>query len=150
MKTFTLNRLSNYFYSDYPYCKFPEIEQKQDRPYIVLLIKIENHNFALPLRTNIKHNYCYKFSNSGRETLSSTGIDFTKAIVIDKLEYVEEVASIDDKEYLELSKKYFFIIGKFKKYLNGYIDYMKNGGNEFVVKKYQFCTLKYFNKQLGL
>ena len=150
MKTFTLNRLSNDFYLDHPYNLFPEIEQKKDRPYIVLLIKIENYNFALPLRTNIKHNYCYKFSKTGRETLSATGVDFTKAVVIDKLNYIGEETSIDDKEYLELSKKYYFIIGKFKKYLDGYIDYMKNGGNEFVVKKYQFCTLKYFNKQLGL
>ena len=76
MKTFTLNRLSNDFYLDHPYNLFPEIEQKKDRPYIVLLIKIENYNFALPLRTNIKHNYCYKFSRTGRETLSATGVDF--------------------------------------------------------------------------
>ena len=150
MKVFTLNKLSQAFYKAYPNNDFPEIEQKTERPYVVLLLKIGDCRFALPLRTNIRHNYCYKFSNTGRETLSVTGIDFTKAVVIDKSEYIGEETNIDDKEYLELSKKYYFIVKKFKNYLNGYIDFIKNGGNEFIAKKYRFCTLKYFHKQLDV
>ena len=150
MKAYTLNKLSDDFYLDYPTEDFPEIAQKKNRPYVVLLIKIENYNFALPLRTNLRHNFGYKFSNTGRKTLSSTGIDFSKAVLIDNAKYIGEQARIDNKEYLELSKKYYFIINKFKKYLEGYIKYVKDGGDEFTAKKYQFCTLKYFHKQLGL
>ena len=150
MKNFTLNKLSAEFYLNYPTDKFPEIEQKQDRPYVVLLIQIENNTFALPFRTHIKHNFCYKFSNSGRETDSATGIDFTKAVIVNNPDFIGEETSIDDKEYLELSKKYFFIIKKFKNFLSGYVNFVQKGATPFDAKKYQFSTLKYFHKELNL
>ena len=34
--------------------------------------------YSVPLRTNIRHDYCYKFKSTGRNTSSSTGIDFTR------------------------------------------------------------------------
>jgi hypothetical protein len=39
---------------------------------------------------------------------------------------------------------------KFTTYLNGYLRYIKNGGDDFVAKKYKYCTLKYFHKELGI
>lgn len=44
--------------------------------------------------------------------------------------------------------KYFFVIKKFKQYLD--IKYRKVGGNEYVTRKYAFTTLKYFDKELGI
>lgn len=149
-KSFTLNKLAVQFYSVYSADKYPEIENKPDRPYMVLIVKIEDNTFALPFRTNIRHNYCYKFVNSGRDTKSVTGIDFTKAVIVNKSEYIGDTATIDNKEYVELSNKYFFIIKKFTTYLNGYLRYIKNGGDDFVAKKYKYCTLKYFHKELGI
>ena len=46
--------------------------------------------------------------------------------------------------------KYFFVIKKFKQYLDGYIQYRNEGGNEYVARRYKFTTLKYFDKELGL
>ena len=47
-----------------------------------------------------------------------------------------------------MEKKAFFIIKQFKKYVDGYISFRKNGGNEFVTKRYTFSTLKYFDDVL--
>lgn len=52
------------------------MESKLGRPYVVLLVEINNVKFAISLRTNIRHSFCYKFKTSDRETESSTGIDF--------------------------------------------------------------------------
>ena len=148
--SFTLNKLSSVFYNTYNSVNYPEIENKPNRPYMVMVIQINGNTFALPFRTNIRHSCCYKFANTDRETDSATGIDFTKAVIVNQPNYIGSTAEIDNKEYVELSDKYRFIISKFTKYLNGYIDYVKNGGNRHVAKKYRFCTLKYFHRELGV
>ena len=144
-KLVELRKLSKGFYKDYPHEKYPEMEAKVGRPYVVLLVEISNVKFAIPLRTNIRHSYCYKFRTSDRDTDSATGIDFSKAVVISKDSYLGEETDINDKEYLELQEKVFFIINKFKKYVNGYISFKKNGGNDYVAKRYMYSTLKYFD-----
>ena len=144
-KLIELRKLSTNFYASYPENEYPEMEYKTGRPYVVLLVKINSVKFAIPLRTNIRHSYCYKFRTSDRETNSITGIDFSKAVVIEKDEYLGEETNINDREYIELQEKTFFIIKQFKKYVNDYINYRKNGGNEYVAKRYQFSTLKYFD-----
>ena len=144
-KLVELRKLSKEFYKAHPHSEYPEMETKENRPYVVLLVNINDIKFAIPLRTNIRHSYCYKFKTSDRETDSITGIDYSKAVVISKDSYLGEVTDINDKEYLELQQKTFFIINKFKKYVNDYINYKKHGGNEYVAKRYAFSTLKYFD-----
>lgn len=147
-KIVELRKLSKEFYESYPHNQFPEMEAKSGRPYAVLLVEINNLKFAIPLRTNIRHSYCYKFKTSDRETKSSTGIDFSKAVVISKDSYLGEQTDINDKEYLELQEKAFFIIKKFKKYVTDYISFKKNGGNEYIARRYNFSALKYFDEFL--
>jgi len=144
-KLVELRKLSEQFYKDYPHSVFPEMESKLGRPYVVLLVMINDIRFAIPLRTSIRHSYCYKFKKSDRETNSITGIDYSKAVIISKDSYLGEETNINDKEYLELQEKTFFIIAKFKKYIEGYIDFKTNGGNEHTAKKYRFSTLQYFD-----
>ncbi len=48
MKNFELRRLSEKFYQDYPQSLYKEIATKNNRPYIVFLVKIENNIFGLP------------------------------------------------------------------------------------------------------
>ena len=45
--SYTINRLSPDFFKDYNPIDFPEIENKQNRPYMVLVIKIENNTMVL-------------------------------------------------------------------------------------------------------
>lgn len=147
---FTLNKLSVDFYATYNSAQYPEIEFKPSRPYVVMVVNIDGNRFALPLRTNIRHDYCYKFKSTGRNTSSSTGIDFTKAVIVNDQRFIGSATTIDNKEYVELMNKYFFVIKKFKQYLDGYIKYRKVGGNEYVARRYAFTTLKYFDKELGI
>ena len=147
-KLVELRKLSAKFYEDYPESDYPEMERKIGRPYVILLVTIKDLKFGIPLRTNIKHSYCYKFKNSGRNTNSVTGIDFSKAVVIIKDSYLGDETDIDDKEYLELQEKTYFIIQKFKKYVDDYILYKTTGGNEYIARRYQFSTLKYFDNEL--
>lgn len=146
-KLYELHYLSQAFYDKYTKNDYPEIEMKPSRPYMVLLIKIENNVFALPMRTNIKHSSCYKFQYSSRPTDSITGIDFSKAV---DNSYIGGPAEIDNKEYVELNDRIGFIIGKFKSYLKGYYRFASGKANEFQAKKYRFTTLKYFHKELGI
>lgn len=147
---FTLNKLSMDFYTAYPTEKYSEIEYKPSRPYVVMIVEIDGNKYALPLRTNIRHNYCYKFKNTGRNTQSSTGIDFTKAVIVNETKFIGDSTTIDNKEYVELMNKFYFVIKKFKIYLEGYLKYRKYGGDEFSARKYQFTTLKYFENELGI
>ena len=62
---FTLNKLSMDFYMNYPATQYEEIEYKPSIPYVVMIVEIDGNKFAVPLRTNIRHNY-YKFKNTGR------------------------------------------------------------------------------------
>lgn len=149
-KNYSINYLSSDFYKDYDNIRYPEIERKDNRPYMVVLVKIGNNTFAIPFRTNVRHNNCYRFKNSTRPTETVTGLDFTKAVVVEKNNYIGNAARINDKEYIELDGKYHFIIEKFKKYVDGYIEYANGQVNEFNEKKYKYTTLKYFHNELGL
>ena len=47
-KIVELRKLSKEFYKAYPRNKFPEMEAKLGRPYVVLLVEINNVKFAIP------------------------------------------------------------------------------------------------------
>ena len=144
---FTLNKLSADFYKDFSKDAYPEIERKPSRPYVVMIIKIEGTRFALPLRTNIRHNCCYKFKNTGRNTRASTGINFTKAVVISDEKYIGEAVTIDNEEFAELKRKFYFLISQFKRYLSDFIRYREEGGDEFAARRFRFTTLRYFENE---
>lgn len=149
-KFYELHYLSAEFYNKYNTFEYPEIEHKTHRPYIVLLIKVDNNTFALPLRTNIKHSSCYKFQYSSRPTDSITGIDFSKAVIVNDLSYIGETAEIDNKEYVELNDRIAFIISKFRTYIKGYYTYVSGKANKYQAKRYKYTTLKYFHNELGI
>lgn len=149
-KLYELHYLSKDFYDKYNAIEYPEIEHKTQRPYIVLLIKIDDNTFGLPLRTNIRHSNCYKFQYSSRPTNSITGIDFSKAVVVNNNDYIGDIAEMDNKEYVELNDRIAFIISKFRTYIKGYRTYAMGQANEHQAKKYRYTSLKYFHKELGL
>lgn len=152
MNSYEIRLLSNDFYNDYNLANYPEMEDKSNRPFLVMLIRIEENIFAIPFRTNVKHNYSYKFTNTNRNTNSSTALDFSKAVVITDEKYLGAYATIDRKEFLELENKEVFIINKFKTFIAKYKRIMKDPlSNRYeyeLLNKYS--TLKYFHKYLGL
>lgn len=149
-KRYKLNYLSAEFYNRYNLADYPEIENKENRPYLVLLIKFENNTFAIPFRTNVKHNNCYKFKNSSRSTDTITGLDYSKAVIVNDDRYIGEAARINDMEYIELDANYHIVIKKFVSFVKGYIRYANGNLNEYQAKKYKYTTLKYFHKELGI
>ena len=149
-KKFEIRKLSKVFYAEYDEVNYPEIERKKSRPYIVVLIRINNNTFAIPLRTNIKHNACYKFYNSGRRTKYKTGLDFSKAVIVNDKKYLGKKVKIDQKEYLEISERFYFIFSRFKKYVSNYYRFAIGNMKSYEKKKYQYTTLKYFHKELGI
>ena len=143
-QVFELRRLTKDFYDDYPKDSFPEIERKKGRPYALLLVQIKGLKFAIPFRTNIRHTYCYKFKTTDRNTKSSTGIDFSKTIVVTKESYLGEQTDINNKEYLELQKRCFFIKRKFENYIHNFIKVITGKANQYVIRRYKYSTLNYF------
>ncbi len=147
---YELKCLSLDFFKQYDALNYPEIEHKPNRPYVVFLIKIKNNTFAIPFRTNVKHNACYKFKNSSRNTNSYTGLDYSKAVIVNNPRYIGNNAIIDHDEYIELSNKFHFIIKQFTNYVKKYRKYVDGKLNVYEAKKYQYSTLKYFHKELGI
>ena len=149
-KKYQLNYLSEDFYEKYNNVDYPEIEDKDRRPYIVILVKIGNNTFAIPFRTNVTHKNCYRFKNSTRPTNSVTGLDYTKAVILNDDKYIGSAARINDMEYVELNRNYPFIIKKFKKFVDDYILYVNGKRNYYSMKKFKYTTLKYFHDELGV
>jgi len=71
------HRLSKAFYTQYKNCE--EILAKNERPYYVLLLEIDNLTYAIPLRSHITHQYCYIADSSKNQR---SGLDYSKSIVI--------------------------------------------------------------------
>lgn len=149
-KEYKLNYLTAEFYQRYNSTDYPEIENKDCRPYMVMLVKIENNIFAIPFRTNVKHNNCYKFKNSTRPTDTVTGLDYTKAVIVNDSTYIGAEARINDREYTELNDRYGFILNQFRSYVKGYIDFINGEKSYYNIKRYRYTTLQYFHKELGI
>ena len=149
-KKYKLNYLTAEFYNRYNPEEYPEIENKVNRPYMVMLVQIEDNIFAIPFRTNVKHSNCYKFKNSSRQTNSVTGLDYSTAVIVNDSKYIGAAARINDAEYTELDKNYYYITKQFTSFVKNYIKYANGKLNEYQAKKYKYTTLKYFRKELGI
>ena len=136
--------LTEQFYKDYSHC--PEIEQKRYRPYVMLLIDVDDLLFALPLRSHIKHKYAY-FTDK----LKGCGIDYSKAVIITNEElYLDtKKPTIRPVEYKMLLGKDYIVNKEFRRYLSNYKKAV-SADTERTKYLYKYCTLQYFHKELGL
>jgi protein AbiQ len=138
--------LTQQFYKDYKNCL--EIEQKQNRPYIMALATINNVDFAIPLRSNIKHANVLWTDKS-----NNCGLDFSKAVIImNKPQYIDNstTPTIRQNEFNSLKGKDHIVKIKMESYLNKYI---KAYNNQRILRNKMFCsfsTLQYFHKELGI
>ncbi len=141
-KTPQIRLLSTLFYERYS--NNEEILSKQNRPYLVLLVEYRSLRFAIPFRSNIQHTHAYKFQGKSSKRQSS-GLDFSKSVIIFNDDEIGMPAHIDSKEHTEVAKRYHFIVEKFQKYIDGFIEGLKQ---EPLQPKYRFSSLTYYKEIL--
>lgn len=148
---FELKYLSNKFFEEV----LPNLQEalkKPNRPYCMLLVKVKNLDFCLPLRSNLP-----EIEGVGIKTIQNIetgkykGIDFSKAILIEDRTYLkEDIVQLKDKTellYIQANDKY--IAREFKKYVSGYITSIKENSNTQDAK-YQFSTLRNYHNELRM
>lgn len=139
-------RLTTLFFSTY--ANYPEILQKSGRQYCIALLLVDGIKFAIPFRTNIGHNHCYLFSNSPRG--ESSGLDFTKAVIITDDVYIGQDAIIESAEYSEFINKRAVIANRFENFINDYKQWVKDPAYHHAQDVIAFSSLQYFHKELGI
>ncbi len=149
-KPYEIRKLTKDFYDEFDSINYPEILRKIDRPYLAMIVQIGKNAFAIPFRTQLDHNWGYQFPRTTRKSKTKTGLDFSKAVIVNDKRFIGDVTDIDRLEYTDLDANYHIIIKRFITYLNGYKRYATNKPNTYDAKKYKYTTLKYFHKELGL
>lgn len=131
-------RLTEQFYSDYAECK--EILHKRERPYCCLAIMIDGKWFAIPFRHHITHKHCF-------HTIEDAGLDYTKAVVITKREYIDKSqVTIDSAEYNIIKSKEKQISNGMRKFVELYKKSLQYPGTKHYDMIRNFSSLKYFYK----
>ncbi|MBQ4560455.1 MAG: hypothetical protein IJA54_09070 [Tyzzerella sp.] len=148
-------RLTDAFYQQYPNPPYKEILKKQKRAYNCLLFQTHyNYFICIPYRSEIAHSFAYLFKKSIRSKKHKSGLDYTKILIVNKTEYLDNTEVIIDKdEYKETIMN----LDKIKKdaleYVEEYVAHMNKTNTlhpVFFKRKYCFSTLKYFHEELGL
>ena len=148
-------KLTELFYQHYPNPPYKEMLKKKKRAYNCLLFQTHyNYFICIPYRSEIKHSFAYLFKKSKRSKQHSSGLDYTKILIISKTEYIDNQDAIIDKdEYNETMENLERIKSEALRYVEDYVSYIENKREihpmEFK-RKYGFSTLRYFHKELGI
>ena len=154
---FSVIYLSKQFIADYPQSHYRELMLKDKRPYGCLLIKTHNDYYiCVPFRSHIHHKNAFLFKNTERSKADSSGLDYSKTVLIrpeDYDKYLIENAVVDTDEYKAVRMN----IYKIEKQISKYIETMSNRfqilntlTKSLLNEKYKYSTLKYFHDILGI
>jgi protein AbiQ len=136
--------LSAQFYADYAKCT--EIERKEKRPYIQVYTKINELQFAVPLRSGIAHKDHVLWTNKKE----GCGLDFSKAVVIIDENYInrETKPHIRQDEFDSLRGKEHIIKTKMLKHIKEYKKAKRNLNIERNKYLCAFSTMQYFEEYI--
>lgn len=139
--------LSKKFYNTYPASQYPEMEQKDNRPYIQVYVEIDGVQFAIPLRSEIHHPHVL-----WTDKANHCGVDFSKAVVIADESYIDldTEPHLRQNEFDALRGKDFKIKTKMEKYIADYKKAKKDLSKPINQKLVKYSTLQYFEKEIGL
>ena len=151
---FNVCHLSPEFSNAYSADMYPELMLKTKRPYCCLFINLGIYQVCIPYRSNILHKYAYMFNKSARSANKKSGLDYSKVVIITKLEYLDvKQAVVDQDEYRETRDNIQKIVDGITLYIDEYVGHMKGKKilhcREFD-RKYKYSTLKYFHSELGI
>lgn len=126
----------------------------KSRPYFMYHITIGSLEFAIPLRSDIRHkHYFYTGKNEKQEIC---GIDYTKAVLLsDKKKYVKNVhVWIREEEYKEIRGNEFLIKKNFEKYIRVFKKAYKivslERGSDYEKNLCRFSTLQNYIEELEI
>ncbi|MDR0320437.1 MAG: hypothetical protein LBI28_02955 [Treponema sp.] len=144
------HRLNAAFYAQFGQCE--EILTKEDRPYYVLLLEMDDLTFAIPLRSHITHSYCFIADNSAGQ---NSGLDYSKAVVIsDTAKYINPTpVTIRRHEYNVYKQKEYLIKKQFSSFVASYKKEIRRRQENPALPISSICrfaSLKYFHHELGL
>ncbi len=148
-------KLTPMFYEKYLTASHNEILQKNNRAYNCLLFQTHYDYFiAVPYRSEIAHKYAYHFRYSKRSIKHKSGLDYTKIVILDNTEYLDNKDAVIDKdEYNETIRNFEIIKEQVLHYVEDYIAYqrgLKTINEKEFQRRYRFSTLKYFHRELGI
>ena len=148
-------RLTDLFYQQYPNPPHKEMLKKKKRAYNCLLFQTHyNYFICIPYRSEITHSFAYLFKKSIRSKKHKSGLDYTKILIVDKTEYLDNKdALIDKDEFNETVKNFEKIKQDALEYVEDYISHIKGIKPMHLAefkRKYGFSTLQYFHEELGL
>ena len=140
-----LKFLTGQYYIDYAHCS--EMEQKPKRPYAIVLVRAMGYDFAVPFRSNIKHDHAFWTDRSNR-----CGLDFSKAMIVDVGKHVQLGSKpvIRKIEYKALIGKDTEVENGLARYIQTYKNAVARPGHPRNRMILQYSTLKYFHHELGL
>jgi len=136
--------LTEKFYKRYEKCT--EIEQKDYRPYIRIQVMINGVVWAVPLRSNISHDFVLWTDKD-----NNCGIDVTKAVVVENpTQYISSVRPyIRPNEFKELKQiSEHRIVQKLQQYIKAYKKAKENPGIPRNKELLKYSTLQYFEKYI--
>ncbi|MEY8310045.1 hypothetical protein AAK899_11070 [Erysipelotrichaceae bacterium 51-3] len=148
--TADIYQLTQDFINDYPKADYPELMYKLGRPYSCLLVATHyNYYICIPFRSHINHKNAFLFHGTQRSIHSKSGLDYTKIVLINKDNYLDnKKVVIDQDEYTEVQKNLERIATEAIAYVEGYIGHLVGTAplhtKEFA-RKYQYSTLPYFH-----
>ena len=151
---FQILRLSDAFFIAYPNPPYTEILQKRERAYNCLLFQSNYDYFiCIPFRTEITHPYAYHFRKSARSRKHKSGLDYSKIVIVSKLEYIDSrQAVVDQDEYREtviqiekIKQEAFDFVQEYVLHVNG----TKLLPVQEFKRRYAFSPLRYFHQELG-
>ena len=140
--------LSDGFYLRYK--DYPEILQKNERPYSILVIEAYERKFAIPIRShiNINNKDCF-ITDSDK----NSGLDFQKSIVVLDESFLNPVAfpTINHSEFNAIKFKEAEIKEAFTKFLRSFIsEYKRRKRNSKIPEsnRIKYSSLKYFINEI--
>jgi protein AbiQ len=144
------HRLTPAFHAQYGQCE--EILSKESRPYYVLLLELDGLTYAIPLRSHIRHPFCYIADNSTGE---NSGLDYSKAVVItDKALFIDPApVTIRQNEFNVFKQREYRITQQFSSYVSNYKKEVRRRAETPAIPVSSLCrysSLKYFHKELSL
>lgn len=132
-----LIKLSSIFYNTYSDCD--ELMKKRGRPYLFLTVLIDDVQFAIPLRHNINHSFCF-------HTIPPAGLDYSKSVVVADKSFIDaDMPHLHPDEWRIIAKNEARIMHGFRMYLRKFRRARRHPDEPQNARLLKYSTLQYFD-----